>query len=673
MNQRIFSALLACIFALSQLSASPADLQVQDVHQIMSQILDRQGQNNKMTSKILRNSFKVYIDQFDPYRTYLLESEVSPYLNMSEGEVAQVMRQYQSNDFAKYMELNQLIQSAIERTRRYRTTISPDQLIGLRISKMQKEGGPFPKTEAQLQERIRLHMATFLDGEKRRFGPAYVQQHKDRLVNLYRQQAREFEDQYLPVDAGNTKLANAQDEDQFLIHVLKALSRSLDAHTSYMDDSEAYDMRVRLNKGFIGVGLIIQERANGFFVTGFTPNGPAGNSSKILVGDQILEVNGKSVEGTNLQQVRDSLQGEKGTSVRMKLLHPDRTSPYLVNLTRDTIVINEGRAEVTHENFGNGIIGVIKLDSFYRGPDGISSEADVKKAIEDLDRKGNLRGLVLDLRENTGGFLSQAVKVAGLFITNGVIVISKYNSGEERYYRDMDASVAFDGPLIVLTSKATASAAEIVAQALQDYGVAIVVGDEHTYGKGTIQSQTVTRDDRRGSYFKVTVGKYYTVSGKTPQLEGVKSDIVVPGRFSQMELGEEYLDIPEKSDNSAIMPAFSDALRDINPSLKSWYLRYYMPTLQSPRTHWGQVLPKLQENSRYRMENNSDYSLFLKQLKGEPLASDDEDEVDDYGRRKHVNYGRKDLQREEAVNILKDMIYLQPRAEQDATAERMGE
>ncbi len=97
------------------------------------------------------------------------------------------------------------------------------------------------------------------------------------------------------------------------------------------------------------------------------------------------------------------------------LKHPNQTSPYKLSIKRDTIIINEGRAEVSYESFGNGIIGIIKLDSFYRGPNGISSESDVKKAIQDLDSKGNLRGLVLDLRENTGGFLSEAVKVAVSF------------------------------------------------------------------------------------------------------------------------------------------------------------------------------------------------------------------------------------------------------------------
>lgn len=667
-----FGMILAVLTILLNLSAATTDLQVEDVKEIMGQIFEKQGGKAGLSNQIVRNSFKIYIEQFDPYKTYLLDAEVAPYLSMSDEKVAEVIQQYQKNDLTAYVELNNLIQKAILRARATRSEIKPDELIGMKFQELKISNDvPYAKNETELKERIRMQMGDFLNGEKRRFGSAYVQQNKDRLLRIYATNAEDFENQYFSVGGSTTTVATVPDDDQFLIHVLKSLSRSLDAHTSFLDVSEASDMRVRLNKGFNGTGLILQDRGHKIVVTGFTPNGPASKNPNIHIGDQIVDVDGTSISKMEVSQVRDLLEGERGSVVSISLKRPNQTSTYKVSLARDTIIINEGRAEVSYESFGNGIIGIIKLDSFYRGPNGISSENDVKKAIQDLDSKGNLRGLVLDLRENTGGFLSEAVKVAGLFITNGVVVISKYNNGEEKFYRDMDSSLTFDGPLIVLTSKATASAAEIVAQALQDYGVAIVVGDEQTYGKGTIQSQTVTREDNRGSYFKVTVGKYYTVSGKTPQLQGVKADVVVPGKFSAMELGEEYLDIPHDKDNQQIAAAFSDSLKDINPSLKSWYLHYYMPSIQKPRTNWANVMEKLKENSKYRIDHNNNYQLFLKRLNGDDAAaSSNDDDDDEYGRNSRATYGREDLQKQEALNVLKDMIYLQPRAEQDATVQR---
>jgi len=192
--------------------------------------------------------------------------------------------------------------------------------------------------------------------------------------------------------------------------------------------------------------------------------------------------------------------------------------------------------------------------------------------------------------------------------------------------------------LFILTSKATASAAEIVAQALQDYGVAIIVGDEHTYGKGTIQSQTVT-ENQATTFFKVTVGKYYTVSGKTPQIQGVKADVVVPSQFVHENMGEEFLDYPLKQD---IIPAsYNDDLMDISPNLKPWYMRYYTPTLQHKKLFWDNMLPELRKASAARISQNKAYQAFLKgQATGQAVDAED-------------------LQLAEVVSVMKEMIRLQ--------------
>ena len=149
--------------------------------------------------------------------------------------------------------------------------------------------------------------------------------------------------------------------------------------------------------------------------------------------------------------------------------------------------------------------------------------------------------------------LSQAVGVTGLFITKGVVVGIKDHTGSIQYLRDLDGKMLWDGPLIVLVNKASASASEIVAQTLQDYGRAIVVGDKNTYGKGSFQTFTLNTS-KEGSVnpegeYKVTRGRYYTVSGKTPQLKGVEADIIVPGPLSEMELGEAFAKYPLENDS----------------------------------------------------------------------------------------------------------------------------
>lgn len=247
-----------------------------------------------------------------------------------------------------------------------------------------------------------------------------------------------------------------------------------------------------------------------------------------------------------------------------------------------------------------------------------------------------------------------------LFIKSGVIVISKYSNGDEKFYRDVDGKVAYDGPLVVLVSKITASAAEIVAQALQDYGVAVIVGDEHTYGKGTIQMQTVT-DNLGSSYFKVTVGKYYTVSGKTPQKKGVIADIVVPGRWNNIQVGEEFLN-SEQPDS--IKPSFDDTLSDVSAKDKAWYMKYYVPNEQKRVGTWHVLFPVLRKNSEKRIANNKNYQYYLHQtIQEEP----DEEEEWKTGTKK--NYGEDDLQLQEAVNIVKDMILLHSDKPRSSTQE----
>lgn len=655
---KIFYGLLfSSIVSLGSLcAAEPELLQMKDINKIMKQIFDQHVDKKEMSSSILKNSFKVYIDQFDPDRIYLLESEARPFLQMQDSEVAHLVDQYQESQFPEYMLLNDVIQKAINRSREIRASLESDNGSHLfqKSESFSSDGHEewsdpdlkvsFAKNEKELLNRITKALIHFIASERKRFGNEYVVNRQAQTIRLYERQARDHENQYLFVNENGQKMSEAEKQNAFAMHVLKSLANSLDAHTTVLNPTEAYDMRIRLEKEMQGVGVVLQPSANGFVITQLVVASPAAKSGLVKVNDVLVEVNGVKVRGMSLNKVMELLRGKSGTSVTLLLKRRVMDQGTLVekmvtvNLTREEIAVDEDRARWSYETFDGGIIGIIQLDSFYQGENGITSENDVRAAIKKLDKQGKLRGLILDLRENSGGFLSQAVKVAGLFITNGVIVISKYFNGEEHFYRDMDGKTSYDGPLIILTSKATASAAEIVAQALQDYGVAIIVGDEHTYGKGTIQSQTVT-ENQAPTFFKVTVGKYYTVSGKTPQIQGVKADIVVPSQFAHENLGEEYLEYPLTQD---IIPAsFDDKLDDINPGLKPWYMRYYAPTLQHKKLFWEGILPKLKASSETRMSKDEDYQNFIK------------------GKSTSRNINPNNLQTKEAFSIMKDMITLQ--------------
>src|SRR5690606_13302855 len=235
------------------------------------------------------------------------------------------------------------------------------------------------------------------------------------------------------------------------------------------------------------------------------------------------------------------------------------------------------------EKTDGGIIGKITLYSFYESANGESCEKDIKNAIRKFQEIGTLRGLILDLRENSGGFLSQAVKVSAIFLSNGVVVISKYGTGELHYLRNIVGRSFFNGPLVVLTSKMSASAAEIVAQALQDYGVGVIVGDARTFGKGSIQYQTVT-DEKAELFFKIPLGKSYTACCRQTQSERVKADIVVTTYYAPCNIGERYLEYPLVADT--VESAFVDPLNDLDASAKRLFQRKYLPYLQRVVSFW---------------------------------------------------------------------------------------
>lgn len=315
--------------------------------------------------------------------------------------------------------------------------------------------------------------------------------------------------------------------------------------------------------------------------------------------------------------------------------------------------MHEERIETSYEKFGDGIIGKIALHSFYESGDGISSEKDLREAISAFREKGELHGLVLDLRENSGGFLSQAVKVAGLFMSNGVVVISKYGKGDVHYLRNIVSRPFFSGPIIVLTSKMSASAAEIVAAALQDYGIALVVGDDRTFGKGSIQYQTVT-DAKADIFFKVTVGRYYTASGRSTQIDGVIADIHVPTQYAPYNIGERFLEYPLPQD--AVSPAYIDPLSDLDLRTKQIFQKRYLPSLQRVVPYWKRMLFQLQKNSKGRLARNPDFQAFMRRVekvreRGSSIPVNTVDE--------QIRIGMEDLQITEAVNIVKDMILIE--------------
>ena len=649
-THRLYFLLLLLVFGELR---GQGPLKMEDVYTVMEQIFHQHVEKKEMTPEILQNGFKSYIEEFDPGHIYLLQQEVQPYLQPTQADLQRFLIQYQQHDLSFFQGLNRTIQASIERARGYRAAWQKNP--SLIPSQKSSEGlavGGFAATTEELQRRMGADYMRFLQMEQQQYGKS-LPRNSPAGIKLYDQRMREDEEaSYSPMDQGGRLRSMQEQENTTALHILKALSHGLDAHTNVLNSQEAYEMKIRLDKQFLGIGVTLEKKEGKVVIGTLLKNGPAEKSGLLQPGDEIVEVGGQSTEGGSLNEVLTQLRSGEEKQVTLQVKRPPAGKKIEATISRAPIEIDNGRVEVASEKFGNGIIAVVKLHSFYRGHNGVTSEQDLKKAIYALKQQ-NLRGLVLDLRDNLGGYLTEAVKVAGLFISGGVIVISKYSNGEAEIYRDVDGKAAYSGPLLILTSKETASAAEIVTQALQDYGIALVVGDEHTYGKGTIQAQTVTGENNKGknSFLKVTVGKYYTVSGKTPQLWGVRADIVAPSLLMDEAIGEEYLEYTEKADQ--IEPAYEDKLADINPLFRGWYLHYYTPKLQHQVTHWRQMLPALRENSQGRIAKNEEYQAMIKEAEDPAERISAKDAFFLQGLRKNG-----DPQLKEAMNVLKDLIFL---------------
>lgn len=644
---KIIFLILVCI---SSISAAPQSLKFEDIPRVMEKFFTFHIENKSLNTTIVRRSVKLYIENFDPEKVYLLDSEVSAYINMSDKKANEIMARLQKHDYKDFLELNAIIQNSIVRAQSIRgqlikqlVQIDPEMPTSASLS-------AYSKSDQELLERQKNRMARFYQFHKARTNLDAADR-KARVYELFEKKVQRLENNYLFLTNNNQPIAKDKIENLLAVRILKALAKSLDTHTSFFSPEEAFEMRMTLEKQFEGVGVVLSESIDGVMIAELIKGSPADQSGQIKVNDLLIEVDGVPTAGTPFEQVLEMLKKKDKGEVILGFQRADN-QVFRVPLLKRAIVMNEERMQIGYERVEGGIIGKIALQSFYEGAGGISSEKDIKDAIRAFREKGELIGLVLDLRENSGGFLSQAVKVAGIFISNGIVVISKYGKGDVHYLRNIVAKPFYDGPLVVLTSKMSASASEIVAQALQDYGVALVVGDERTFGKGSIQYQTVT-DARADVFFKVTVGRYYTPSGKSTQIDGVIADIVVPTQYTAYKIGEKFLEYPLPQDK--VTAVFVDPLTDLDEKTRKLFQMKYLPTSQKVVTYWKNLLPTLKKNSAARIASDSTYQLFNKKIeaitaRSGSLAPNTVDE--------QIQVSKEDIQMKEAINIVKDMIEL---------------
>ncbi|MBK1857711.1 carboxy terminal-processing peptidase [Cerasicoccus arenae] len=342
---------------------------------------------------------------------------------------------------------------------------------------------------------------------------------------------------------------------------LTALTHQYDPHSTFMSADTLEEFSIAMRNSLVGIGAVLSDTDGYCTIRELLPGGPAERSGKLKPEDQIVGVaqdnDGEMVDviGMKLSKIVKMIRGKKGTTVRLKI-RPGDGDPSVrktITLTRDEIKLTAklAKAEVFEVPAGDKTIaiGVIDLPAFYgSGEPGSgynSTTEDVEELINKLKEIG-VEGIVLDLRANGGGLLSEAIRLTGLFIPVGPVVQVRDYVGQVQEFLDDDPKVAWDGPLMVLVSRFSASASEITAGALKNHQRALIVGDKLTHGKGTVQA--VFDMNRGGNWFtslrprkgaaKVTVQKYYLPDGSSTQIEGVKSDIVLPSINEYLAVGE---------------------------------------------------------------------------------------------------------------------------------------
>ena len=344
---------------------------------------------------------------------------------------------------------------------------------------------------------------------------------------------------------------------------LNAFSRSFDPHTTYMPPQSKEDFDISMRGSLEGIGATLREEDGYIKVVKVFPGSAADRQGQLHADDVILAVaQGKEepVDVTDMR-LRDAvalIRGKKGTEVRLSIRRLG-INPFVIPIVRDVVIIEESfvKSAVVTDPESENRYGYIKIPSFYRdfettrnGGKGRNSTNDVKAALEAF-QKEDMAGLILDLRNNGGGALTDAVGVAGLFLGEGPVVQVRNGGGEAKVLYSHSKKIAYHGPMVVMVNSFSASASEIVAGALQDYGRAIIVGNEHTHGKGTVQvimdlDRSLTLRNMRQymplGALKMTTQKFYRVSGDSTQYRGVVPDIILPDRSRYNEYGERYLD-----------------------------------------------------------------------------------------------------------------------------------
>ena len=519
---------------LAQEQAAESPLVCWSLPGLMARYYDSHVQYSLESKEIEKRVVELYAKRMDPSKVILLADEYAALKKTIEQALANV-KEGRCEAFKSLREKQ--IEWQAEMEYHVRNTLSkPDLKIDRTLSlQMDADKRPRPKTVAERNELRRklLHfqLANYVAADTK------LDEAKKKLIHRY---------ELITKDVREQTMADVYSG------FLNAFSNALDPHSTYFSADDLEDFRISMDLSLEGIGAQLSSRDGYTIVREVIPGGAADRQGGLKRKDKVIAVSqGETGEAVNvvdmpLRKVVKLIRGKKGTKVKLTVLRKrEKTEKHHFLITRDKIDLKESAAKLewkSVERNGKTLkLAVIRLPSFYGGDRSKGARdctEDMKTLLKEVNAK-KADGLLLDLSRNGGGLLRASVDISGLFIAKGpVVAIAGTSVGSKQVLEDRDAAVHFAGPMVVSTSRVSASASEILAGALKDYKRALIVGDDHTFGKGTVQN-IVNLPVGFGA-LKVTTAHFFRPGGQSTQNKGVAADIVVASRFNTNDYGERH-------------------------------------------------------------------------------------------------------------------------------------
>lgn len=613
----------------------------------MKGFLDNHVIFKEYTPNLEKRVIDQYIKRLDGAKIYLLESDVIAI----KAKLKDVYSKIKSNHCEVLTEVEEIVKKRVaERAEFAIAAVGKDFVFNkneeIVVDSKQREFAKTKKQSEDYQKKyIQFQIANYLAADMK------LEEAKEMLKHRYERAV---------------KTINDQTNDDMLAGFLDSFARALDPHSSYFSKDVLEDFEIQMNLSLEGIGATLSSQDGYTVIEQLIAGGAAADSGMLKVQDKIIAVaqgdDGKMepIIDMELRDVVRKIRGKKGTKVRLTILRKaaDKTERFEAALIRKKINLEDEAAQISYvERNVNGkkmTLAVLDLPSFYSsGKAGERSAAKDMKALLAEARAKKADGLVVDFSNNGGGSLDDAVKIAGLFIKTGNVVQT-----EKTRLADTDSAVDWAGPVVVLTSRISASASEIVSGALRDYKRAVIVGADHTFGKGSVQS-VLPLPAGLGA-IKVTVGMFYIPGGDSTQHRGVDGDVVLPSAYALDDIGEKTMDysLPPKK-----IPSFISKDAYVTSGDEAW--KTIEPT----------AIKKLQDASSKRVASSKEFDKVKDDLRKNKERSKvvklnevlkDKSEAEEEKKRKKV-LSREDKKAEylkrpdvqEAINVLEDLISVQ--------------